>query len=99
MTTHYNTKVLPEAKDVGFPDGASGKELPSQCRRLERLGFNRWVGKIPWRMAWQPTPVFLPGESHGQEEAGGLQSIGPQRVGHNWSDAAHTHVLKQRCEQ
>jgi len=25
-----------------------------------------WVGKIPWRRKWQPTPVFLPGESHGQ---------------------------------
>ena len=34
-----------------------------QCRRP---GFNPWVGKIPWRRAWQPTPVFLPGESHGQ---------------------------------
>ena len=28
--------------------------------------FDPWVGKIPWRRAWQPTPVFLPGESHGQ---------------------------------
>ena len=28
--------------------------------------FNPWVRKIPWRRAWQPTPVFLPGESHGQ---------------------------------
>ena len=31
-----------------------------------RLGFNPWVRKIPQRRAWQPTPVFLPGESHGQ---------------------------------
>ena len=29
-------------------------------------GFNPWVGKIPWRRAWQPTPIFLPGEYHGQ---------------------------------
>ena len=29
-------------------------------------GFDPWIGKIPWRRAWQPTPVFLPGESHGQ---------------------------------
>jgi len=28
--------------------------------------FDPWVGKIPWRKKWQPTPVFLPGESHGQ---------------------------------
>ena len=44
--------------------GASGKELASQCRRHKRWRFNPWVGKIPWRRAWQPTPVFWPGESH-----------------------------------
>ena len=38
----------------------------------------------PWRRKWQPTPVFLPGESHG-EEPGRLQSVGPQRVGQNWA--------------
>jgi len=31
-----------------------------------RHRFDPWVGKIPWRKAWQPTPVFLPGVSHGQ---------------------------------
>ena len=45
--------------------------------------FDLWVGKIPWRKGWQPIPVFLPGESHGQEEPDGLQSIGSQRVGHH----------------
>ena len=43
-------------------------------------GFDPWAGKIPWRRAWQPTPVFLPGESLWMEEPGGLQSIGLQRV-------------------
>ena len=33
----------------GFPGGTSGKELPRQCRRYKRCGFNPWVGKIPWR--------------------------------------------------
>ena len=43
-------------------------------------GFDPWMGKIPWRRKWQPTPVFLPGESHGQRNlVGGLQSIGSQR--------------------
>ena len=37
-----------------------------QCRRLKRHRFNPWVRKIPWRRKWQPTPVFWPGESHGQ---------------------------------
>ena len=35
----------------------------AKCRRP---GFDLWAGQIPWRRAWQPTPVFLPGESHGQ---------------------------------
>ena len=47
-------------------DGASGKEPARQCRRCKRRGFNPWVRKIPWKRAWQPTPVFLPGEFHGQ---------------------------------
>ena len=37
-----------------------------QCKRRKSHGFNPWVRKIPWRRAWQPTPVFLPGKSHGQ---------------------------------
>ena len=48
-----------------FPGGASGKEPACQCRRHKRLRFKFWVWKIPWRRAWQPTPVSLPGESHG----------------------------------
>ena len=46
-----------------FPGGVSGKEPTCQCRRHKRLRFNPWIRKIPWRRAWQPTPVFLPGES------------------------------------
>ena len=46
--------------------GASGKEPTCQCRRCKRSGFDPSVGKIPWRRAWQHTPVFLPRESHGQ---------------------------------
>ena len=37
----------------------------SICLQCGRLGFNPWVGKISWRRKWQPTPVFLPGKSHG----------------------------------
>ena len=43
-------------------------------------GFDPWVGKIPWRGTWQPTPLFLPGESPWTEEPGGLQSMGLSRV-------------------
>ena len=42
------------------------KESIRQCRRHR---FDPWVGKIPWKKNWQPTPVFLPGKSHGQRGA------------------------------
>ena len=51
---------------MGFPHGTSSKEPACQCRRHNRRGFDPWVGKIPWRRAWQPTPVFFPGELQGQ---------------------------------
>ena len=47
----------------GFPWWPIGKESTCQCRRHK---FKPWVRKILWRRKWQPTPVFLPGESHGQ---------------------------------
>ena len=50
----------------GFPGGANGKEPTCQCRRHKRLGSIPRLGRSPWRRAWQPTPGFLPGESHGQ---------------------------------
>ena len=53
-------------KLIGSPGGTSGKEAACTCRRHRRRGFDPWVGKIPWRRARQPTPVFLPGESNGQ---------------------------------
>ena len=42
---------------------------------MQRPGFNPWVGKIPWRGEWLPTPVFLPGEFHGQRS---LMGYSPQ---------------------
>ena len=83
----------------GFPGGACGKEPTCQCRRQKRHWLDPWVKKIPWRRAWQPTPVILPGESPWTGEPGGLQPIGSQRVGHNWSDLAHTHASKASCSE
>ena len=59
---------------MGIPAGSRGKEPACQCRRHRRCGFEPWVGKIPWRRVWEPTPVFLPGESHGQR---GLEGSSP----------------------
>ena len=55
---------------------ASGKEPSCQCRRLKRCGFDPWVGKIPWKRAWQPSPAFLPGESHGHWSLAGYSPWG-----------------------
>ena len=81
--------VKTEQSVKGFPCGTSGKEPTCQYRRHKRQGFDPWVGKVPWRRAWQPTPIFLPGESHRQKS---LESYSPKgsRVRHNWSNSAHT---------
>jgi len=54
--------------NIGLPWWLSGRESFCQCRTR---GFDLWVGKIPWRRKWQPTPVSLPGESHGQRSLAG----------------------------
>ena len=66
----------------GFPDGSAGKE--SACI----AGFIGDSGSIPGR-AWQPTPVFLPGESHGLRSLEGLQSMGSQKS--DMTDLARMH--------
>jgi len=48
---------------MGFPGGLGGEESTCQSSGAE---FNPWIGEIPWRREWLPTPVFLPGEFHGQ---------------------------------
>ena len=63
-----------------------------------RCEFDPWVGKIPWRRAWQPTPVFLPGESHGQRSLVGYSPWG-HRESDDWVHACtHTSAkcLRQR---
>ena len=49
---------------------------------------------IPWRRTWQPTPVFLPGEFRWTEDPGGLQSMGSQRVRHNWARTSEGMPLR-----
>ena len=58
----------------GFPGGASGKKPACQFRSCKRRGFNVMLRKILWSRKWQPTPEFLPGESHEQRRLGGLQA-------------------------
>ena len=60
----------------GFPGGASGKEPACQCRRYKRCWLDHWIRKIPWKRAWQPTSVFMPGESYGQKSLAGYSPWG-----------------------
>ena len=55
------------------PGGADGK---ASCLQCGRPGFNPWVGKILWRRKWQPTPVLLPGKSHGRRSLVGYRPWG-----------------------
>ena len=72
---------------IGYPLQYSWASLVAQMVKnlpaSGRPGFDPWVGKLLWRRAWWPTPVFLPGESPWTEEPGGLQYMGSQRVGYS----------------
>ena len=68
------------------------KNSPPNAGDLGECGFDPWVGKIPWRRAWQPTPVFLPGESHGQRSLGGCSPWG-----HKDSDTTEATADTHRC--
>ena len=65
---------------MGLPRWLSSWECARQCRRCR---FGPWVGEIPWRRKWQPTPVFLPGKSHGRRSLAGYSPWGLKRVGHD----------------
>ena len=58
------------------------KKPACQCRRHKKRGFHPWVGKIPWKREWQLTPIFVPGESHGQKKS----LVGYSPWGHKESD-------------
>ena len=61
---------------MGFPSGSVVKKPSAMQERLGYAGyeFNPWVGNIPWRRTLQPTPVFLPRESHGHRSLAGYHS-------------------------
>ena len=88
--------------------GWGGKESACQCRRHKRCKFNPWIGKIPWRKKWQPTPVFLPGQFHGQRSLVGYSLWGCKELDmteqsthtcmHNWITLLYTwnwHIVNQ----
>ena len=78
---------------MDFPGGACVEESACQCRRHKSPGFDPWVGKIPWRRAWQLTPVFLFGEFM---DGGALAGYSPD--GHKESDTTEvTEYARMKC--
>ena len=73
---------------LGFLDSSVVKNF-LQCRKP---GLDLWVRKILWRRAWQPTPVFLPGKSHGQGRLAGCSPYNRKRVRQNFATKQHFSV-------
>ena len=81
----------------GLPRPRSGKEPTCPCRTCQRCGLiPGWEG--PLEGAWQPAPVFLPGESHGQRGLAGYSPWG-HRVRQDWSNLACTHTHTMVCKR
>ena len=77
--------ILHEARtshELLLPWWLRRQRLCSQCRRPR---INPWVRRIPWRRKWQPTPVFLPGKSHGQRSLVGYSPWGCKGFRHGWA--------------
>ena len=84
-----------------LPWWCSGKESTWPCRRPKSHGFDPWVGKIRWRRKWQPTPVFLPGESHGQRSLVGYSPWGWKESDMTEHACMHSHtciIMNQELE-
>ena len=87
MVTHSSILAwrIPWTEEPGGPQSMGSQRvrrdwgtIKSICLQFGRPRFNPWVGKISWRRKWQPTPVFLPGESHGQGSPAGYSPWDPQ---------------------
>ena len=91
LSSRLKTEFSSQYHLLGFPGGSDIKE---SAYNVGDLGSIPGFGTIPWRREWQPTPVFLPGKSHGQRSLEGyIQSMGLQRIRHDWTNNTHTSLL------
>ena len=80
LLQHHSSKASVQLMQyVGFPGGSVVKNLPASSREVG----STQVRKIPWTRKWQPTAVFLPGESHGRRSLEGYSPGGCKRVRHD----------------
>ena len=77
---------------IWFPGWLSGKEPSCQCKRCKGCKSNPWVRKIPWRMKWQPTPLFLSGEAHGQRSLVSYSLWGCKRVERDLTNKCQQYI-------
>ena len=90
--THIHVHMYIYIYIRGLPGASVVKNLPAIPETCRRRRFDAWVAKIPWRRKWQPTPVFLSRESHGQRNLGDYSPWG-LRVRHNWAtEHTYTHI-------
>ena len=75
--------------------GGSDGKVPAMHNTCSSCGFNPWVRKIPWRRKWQPTPVFLPGESHGRRSLVGYSPRGRKEL----DTTKHTNTRHARFDE
>ena len=85
-----NWMITRESYSLGFPGGSDSKEGACSAGGRE---FDPWVRKTPWRSEWQPTPVFLPGDFHGQRSLVGYSPWGHKESA-TTQQLAHTHTVK-----
>ena len=71
-----------------LPPGGSDRKV---CLQFRTPGFDPWVGKIPWRREWQPSPVSLPGEPHGQRSLAGHTPWRCKELDVTEATDSHTH--------
>ena len=89
---HVEKAMTPHSSTLAWKSPWTEEPGRLQSMESQRVGHD-WATSLSlftfmhWRRKWQPTPVFLPGESQGQEP-GGLPSMGSHRVGHDWCDLA-----------
>ena len=88
---------LMHAYGRGFPGGIVVKNLLT--RRCRGPGFSPWVRKFPWRRKWQPTPVFLPGEFHGQGRLAGYSPQGCKELDTTVTEHKHDHRYEKMVQK
>ena len=81
-----------DGREIWGPQAALTVKNPPAQAGDRRPGFSPWVRKVPWSRAWQPTPVFLPGESHGQRSLTGYSPWGHKASDTPEATYTHTHT-------